>query len=128
MKEKKAKKLARKYFCWWTHWLGLRYGEISLVFVDNIQTKYNDGSIGISPEASASCDTNWRYQESTISVSKKWLTKLSKYDIEKMIVHELMHVLINEMREEGIDHEERVATNLQKAFFWVRDAANDSDE
>lgn len=121
MKEEKAKKLARKYFLWWTQWLGLRYEKIDLIFVDNIQTKYIDGSVGINPKTAGSCDTDWRYQESTISINKQWLTKLSKEGIEKLIVHELMHVLLNEMREEGIDHEERVATNLQKAFFWVRD-------
>lgn len=34
----------------------------------------------------------------------------------------LMHVFLNEMREEGIDHEERVATMLSKAFLWTREA------
>ena len=46
--------------------------------------------------------------------------RLSKKEIEKVVVHELMHVFLNETREEGIDHEERVATQLQKAFFWIR--------
>jgi predicted SprT family Zn-dependent metalloprotease len=42
--------------------------------------------------------------------------------IEKIVVHELMHVFLNEMREKGIDHEERVATMLSQAFLWVKES------
>ena len=35
--------------------------------------------------------------------------------------------LVNEMREQGIDHEERVVTMLSKAFVWVRSLRNAPD-
>ena len=56
----------------------------------------------------------------------KWieLLKLQNWsiDINYMVVHELLHVLVNEMREEGIDHEERVVTHLAKAALGISNA------
>ena len=119
VRNKKVKKLARKYFKWWTHHLGLRYGSLSMCFVDYISNS-KAGLKYINPDQVGSCSTDWRYQETDITLAVNKLSELSKEDIEITIVHELMHVFLNEMREEGIDHEERVATNLQKAFMWVR--------
>lgn len=114
MKDKQAKKLATKYFKWWTHWLGLRYGEINLELVEFIKS-------ASGPDVEGKCESDWRYQDATITIALHKLREMNKYQIEGLIVHELMHVFLNEMREEGLDHEERVATNLQKAFMWVRD-------
>ncbi len=125
MKEEKAKKLANKYFKWWVNWLGLRYGRTDLVFVDYIENTFESGAKYINPDVAGECHTDWRYQNSTILLSIHKLCELDKEEIEKCIVHELMHVFLNEMREEGIAHEERVATNLQKAFFWVRDGVKE---
>ena len=116
MKDKKTKKVAKKYFEWWSRWLGLNYGSMNLIFVEFIK----DAS---GPDVAGTCETDWRYQETTVTLALHKLRELDRCQIEKVIVHELMHVLINEMREEGIGHEERVATNLQKAFVWVRDEA-----
>lgn len=127
MKEKQAKKLARKYFKWWSEWLGLRYGLIKLFFVDYIEEHEGDG-VFIIPDCAGKCHTDWRYQETQIEISIKKICQLDEEGIERVIVHELMHVFLNEMREEGIDHEERVATNLQKTFFWVREGARKEAE
>ena len=49
-------------------------------------------------------------------------------DVPAMIRNgELCHALVNEMREQGIDHEERVVTMLSKAFMWVRSLRNAPD-
>ena len=95
------------------------YGDISLEFVEYIEDK---GSSYIDTDVAGECHTDWRYQETHVLLSMNKLRQFRKKTIEKVIVHELMHVFLNEMREEGIEHEERVATNLQKAFLWVRDA------
>lgn len=127
MKKKKAKKLTREYFLWWTEWLGLRYGEIKLFFVDYIEDHEGDATF-IIPDVAGKCHTDWRYQETSIEISTKKICQLDEDSIERVVVHELMHVLLNEMREEGIDHEERVATNLQKAFMWVRAGAKSGEQ
>lgn len=123
MKKKKARKIARKYFLWWVHALGLDYGRVSILYVDQIEDTLEDGTILINPNLTGRCHTDWRYQETTIYISLDAIKRMDKGEIEKVVVHELMHVFLNEMREEGIDHEERVATNLQKAFVWVRSLA-----
>ena len=45
-------------------------------------------------------------------------------DLENAFVHECMHILVREMREdtENINHEERVCETLARAFVWVREA------
>jgi hypothetical protein len=45
--------------------------------------------------------------------------RLDEYELEKAIVHEFMHILVNEMRAGGIDHEERVVTGLANAALWL---------
>ncbi len=62
---------------------------------------------------------DWEYMQATIHINVPVLDRLSKYEIERAVVHELVHILVNEMREPGILHEERVVTQLQKAFMWV---------
>ena len=50
---------------------------------------------------------------------------MSNEELERTVVHELVHALVNELREGGIDHEERVVTTLTKAVLWVRDLTRD---
>jgi hypothetical protein len=55
--------------------------------------------------------------------------ELSDEDLERCVVHELVHVFLNEARENGedwLDHEERVASTLAQAFIWLRDHARES--
>jgi len=63
---------------------------------------------------------DWRYLSASIAVNVKAVARLDDDELERAVVHELIHVLVNEMREPGIDHEERVVTMLSKAFFWTR--------
>lgn len=124
MKEKKAIKLAKKYFHWWTSNLGLLYGNVDVLYVDYIEDRIDETTF-INPDVVGKCWTDWRYQKSTILISTKKLCQLSKAEIEEAVVHELMHIFLNEMREDGVAHEERVATQLQKAFMWVRDGVRE---
>jgi len=108
-----TKRLIQKYIKWWVHWLGLGYQSIKVSYVDY----WEDGR-----ECVALCDTDWRYMDSTLTFNLTKLRNVSESEIEMTVVHELAHIFLNEMREEGIDHEERVATMLQKAFMWVKGA------
>ena len=116
MPDKRAKKLVCKYFKWWVHWLGLGYWDMTLVFSDK---KVNQGD-GYS--RAGYCECQWKYLTATVTIYPKAIKHLSEYEIERVVIHELVHVLINEMREAGIDHEERVVTQLQKAFNWVKES------
>ena len=114
MTRAETKRLINKYFKWWMHWLGLGYQTIKLVYVD-----YWEGDL----DCDALCESSWRYMESTITFNLKNLQTFSEKEIEAVVVHEFMHVFLNEMRAKGIDHEERVASMLQKAFMWVKGAS-----
>ena len=62
----------------------------------------------------------WEYKNAVIKISHKALKDRTKKEVERLIVHELAHCLVDEIKEGGIKHEERVATNLTNAFIWVR--------
>lgn len=111
VKRSEIKGLIEEYANWWTKWLGLRYWNIKFETAKNPD---EDGLAGTSA-------VDWRYQEATITFYLKTMKHMQPDEIEKIVVHELMHIFLNEMREEGIDHEERVATMLQKAFMWVKE-------
>jgi hypothetical protein len=116
MNTKQVKKLIRKYFKWWVKWTGLGYWDIVAIFSNETEPRDN-GYLSIGH-----CDCEWKYQTATITFHPKDMRHLTEKQIEEAVVHELMHVFLNEMREGEIHHEERCATALQKAFLWVRGA------
>jgi len=120
MKSKKVKKLLRKYCDFWVTWLGLKWWRVEIVF-ERGRTAARDGEADKAGE----CFADWMYLRAKIQFWPDVMTHLTKSEIEKVAIHELAHVLVNEMRAEGIDHEERVVTGLEYAFKWVRDATKE---
>lgn len=104
----------------WVAPLGLRWWRLDL--------EYDREGIRVSDEEHAEnwrclfrVFTRWEYAEAKIVCNMPALADLDDERLEEKFVHELVHVLVNEMREEGHCHEERVVTTLTKAFLWVRD-------
>ena len=94
-------------------WLG--WWKIDVVYYSGYEfLKLNEN---YSIDTAAACKTNWTYLTAMILVNSEKLETLSEKEIEEIAVHELMHVFLNEMREEGIEHEERVATVLTRSFL-----------
>ena len=121
MKRGQIKKLFEK----WTYLLGLRWWNVTITYVDDpeeiIRTfRVTDDEICV---AKSYCD--WRYATCNIYVNFPQLKQMDKKQIVMTIVHELCHALVNEMRENGIDHEERVVTGLAKAFLWTEGGLDD---
>lgn len=75
----------------------------------------------------AFCESDWRYMTAVIKVNLDLLKEIDDKDLEEIVVHELMHVILNEMREGGTGHEERVATFLARSFI-VCAGGEDEDE
>jgi len=117
-KLKKKRQLIKDYLKWWIHWMGLGYGQIDVCFAE-----YLDGG-----NTDANVHSDWRYQYSKITFSDSAIRDMKKDKLEELVVHELMHIFLNEMREGKIKHEERVATQLQKAFMWVRGAKKEKND
>ena len=70
------------------------------------------------------CEAKWPYLKATIEINMPPLLGLDDETLEADLVHEWMHVFLNEMSEKNDKdhkHEERVATQLAKAFIWTRD-------
>jgi len=116
MKSKRVKKLLRKYFQWWIHWTGLGYWSVRAVFEKGIENI--PGNLYLCGHV----DAEWKYQTATVTFYPKAMRHLTPKEIEEAVVHEIMHVFLNEMQEDGMHHEERCATQLQKAFSWVKGA------
>jgi predicted metallopeptidase len=57
--------------------------------------------------------------EFIIWIAEDEWNKLTTDQRRALIDHELCHILVNEMREGDISHEERVVTGLTKAFLWT---------
>ena len=76
----------------------------------------------------AKCRASWRYGNALISFNMPLVLEQDETDLEVAFLHELMHIFLNEMRwtadnsSDSLDHEERVASTLTKAFLWLRDS------
>lgn len=63
-------------------------------------------------DAMASTRVDWQYRRATITWNMEAVARQSDEELEQVFVHEVMHIHLNEMREEGLAHEERVASTL----------------
>jgi len=72
----------------------------------------------------AQCTPIWQYLTATIEINMKEFCLLTEGEQERILIHELCHILVAEMREEDQDrkHEERVVTTLTDAFIWMRNS------
>lgn len=115
-----AKKLVRTAMDKWTYRLGLRWWNVEAYCYKGKRArkffKSDDDSTIL-----ARTFADWRYSEAVVYFNLPALRDMSVEEIERTVVHELCHVLVNEMRSGDIDHEERVVTGLTKAFQWTEE-------
>lgn len=113
------KKFIKKCFDRWTYRLGLRWWEVNITYYsepDEIVHRFRTDGDKVCV---AFTDVDWIYSRAYIHVNLPRLMDQDEGEIERIVVHELMHVLVNEMREDEMHHEERVVTQLTKAIFWT---------
>jgi len=116
--------LIKKYFKKWLKILGLLWWEINIsYYTDPSEIVKQFAQMGEDYLVAMKVDADWRYARAYISVNVPAFDGMAEWKIERAIVHELTHTLVNEMRAGDIDHEERVVTGLTKAFFWVEENA-----
>lgn len=71
-----------------------------------------EGAMGA---ALASADVRWEYRQATLAFDCEMLASHTDSEVQDTFIHEAMHVLVNEMRDDtgsSISHEERVCTTL----------------
>ena len=115
MKLKKIRKACET----WTYRLGLKWWEIEFNFVTDKAEAYKMFGYDQESVVMARSYPDWRYMICTIYLNIPAMKSKEAWEVEKIIIHELCHALVNEMREDGLDHEERVVTGLTKAFLWT---------
>lgn len=118
MNWKAERKRIRKIANRWYRPLGLDEWRLT--------TRYTQGNLivdgAVSSAAVGMASVRWQYREAELDFNLEKTAKLSDEDLEEVYIHEVMHVLLNEMREEGIEHEERTAQTLMFAFMRLRGA------
>ena len=116
------RKTITRLFEIWTYRLGLRWWTVNTIYHKGKEAR-KFFSAGDDETVLARTFSDWRYSMANIHINTPAFGNMTDNEIERVVVHELCHVLVNEMREGEIHHEERVVTGLQKAFLWtVNDA------
>jgi hypothetical protein len=116
---KRQQKRVRRFLDPWLTVLGLKWFTVNCLWYDR-EKEFRKGGKGV---AVFRIWADWRYMTADLSVNVPAVARLDDQELERAVVHELVHILVNEMRAQGIDHEERVATMLTQAFLWTRDLA-----
>lgn len=124
----KTEKRVRDALSKWVVRLGLGWWHVEARYYDDAKEIKRRFGGGKDSTVAARCYADWRYMEATIDVNLPAWKGRTDDEMERMAVHELMHILVNEMREGAIEHEERVVTTLTKAVFWVDAAAREDEE
>lgn len=112
---------AKRAFGKWMEPLGLLWWDLTIRYYDEPIEIINRFDWDNDHITVARTLADWRYGTATIDVNVPALKDMSDEEIERVAVHELIHILVNEMREGDIKHEERVVTALTKAIFWIAD-------
>jgi hypothetical protein len=113
----------RSVYQWWKSHLGLEDWDIAIFYYDRPWKKAGakrSKTHGVIADATV----DWEYKRATLRFNVKETKGMADRKLEHIVVHELMHVKLNEMRHfganDGMYHEERTATELGNAFLWVR--------
>lgn len=110
----------------WLYPMGLGYWKLTFQYErKGLRPTDNDAAQNWQPMMDVA--SKWQYLSADIRIGLPDIQDISDDDLENHFVHELSHVLVNEMREgekgECSLHEERVCSMLANAFLWVRAAA-----
>lgn len=111
---KRIRRIGKK----WRHVLALYEWDLTTHFVDG--PLIVDGTL--APDAAGCASVDWQYRHADVSFNLEKTAKLTDTKLEEVYLHEMMHVLLHEMREHDpeLKHEERVASTLAFAFMRTR--------
>ena len=117
MKQKKIKYLLGRSKVFWEHWLGLEYWTVNAYLKPGKPRGRNGEHLfGL-------CHVSWEYMEAALELFPENMKHLNEDQLERGVLHELVHILINEMRSKKgkrMKHEERVVAGLVTAFMWTK--------
>jgi hypothetical protein len=121
-----TKDLIKAAFAKWLKPMGLLWWDVKINLYDDpeeIAERFRDP--GDDEVVAAVTYVKWQYASASIDINVPAFAGLDQDKIERIVVHECCHILVNEMREGDLHHEERVVTQLTKAFFWTEAAVEE---
>lgn len=113
-----TKHTVKTYFDKWQKRLGLGWWDIDIAWVETekeIAAHFDDS------DTSAFVNIDWPRGDAILYIRVPHFKYMAEDRVEKIVLHELCHILVNEMREGEMHHEERVVTGLTKAFLWTEE-------
>ena len=111
-KELTVKQLHRKIHVYVKKWKAKLYlwsWRIEFKILDWISPTENTAH---GSNVAAKTWADWRYFKGNIDFSYFQLKDMDDKSIERIVIHEMLHIVVNEMRYEGIEHEERVVSHI----------------
>lgn len=119
-----------RLIAWWGEELGIRACW-------NVDYKFLRECARDEPDCIMETLVRWQYAHAIMTAYLPVVAEQTDDELEHGVVHEYMHLLLNEMRarwdksdpqmetrwDEERLHEEHACTTLARAFIWVRDAA-----
>lgn len=121
-KYEKQRKRLRPLFKKWHSKLGLGQYDISIRYYDKQKAFRQENGVGRSAVMVVTAD--WAYMDADIAVCVPMVSELDDEKLERFVIHELCHILVNQMRgwrqqrtPDEIAHEERVVSCLATLFF-----------
>lgn len=110
----------------WEYALGLRWWTVTHMYDrEGIDFAPAETDGGYRWQTAATCYPHWQYRTVEVKWNMPLVVACEDAELEYIYVHEMMHVLLHEMRpEEGTAderaHEERVASTLARLFITMR--------
>ena len=100
----------------WLRPLGLLWWErVEFVYFEERESfMHEDGA-----ESVMRTRTMWQYLWAEVEVNLQMCADLADEDLEGAFLHEMAHILVNEMSTGGDGHEERVCSRLAQVFRWA---------
>ena len=113
----------------WQECLGLKWWKISFHYHRDSASYHESCPEDISLKSQAYTSVSWAYLDAALHFNLPLCIDSSDVELEEIVVHEFIHILVHEMRsvtncaceQFDIRHEERVCTTLQRAFAWTKE-------
>jgi hypothetical protein len=87
-----------------------------------VEVNYEPAVCSRNADCASDINADWRYKQATINVYVPLMAKMSEQSIEYVVVHELCHALVCQMRgkKHRMDNEEAVVTETSRAFMRTK--------
>jgi len=109
MTERTYKQLAAvigKFMVKWKSNLFLGMWKVDWNLRDNLISEIQDFQV------IGRCVSDYTRFNAELNFSHLMMKEMTEAEIEETVIHELLHAVVNEMREDGHEHEERVVSHL----------------